>query len=126
MKRQMFREAPWYAHGSLASKCQLSPHPWSLSLHPVSVLTEPQFPCLLGLVTSQDLPAYPYPRVPSLAPLTRTRPEANPESVMSVLAGLASALPYRKRQMCERQWRKVPKDTEDTRDTVHTGSERPL
>lgn len=52
----------------------------------------------------------PHRASPSLSPappvvsLTRTRPEANPESVMSVLAGLASALPYRSRHMRTRQW----------------------
>lgn len=61
-----------------------------------TALAEPQFPLLLSLVASQ------YPEVPGTShpsPLTRTRPEANPESVTSVLAGLASALPYRNRQM---------------------------
>lgn len=39
------------------------------------------------------------PFLPQLPLLTRTRPEAHPESVISALVGLASVLPYRKRQM---------------------------
>ena len=86
MQAQMLGEAPWNAQVPSVSKSQLRRHPPSPSLHPAS--------------------AQPWgPGTPSPPPLTRTRPEANPESVMSVLAALASALPYRKRQMCARQWR---------------------